>query len=355
MKTNNTADYFQNKIAVSVIIPVYNAEKWLTQCLTSVCIQTLSAIEIICINDGSHDNSLAILKKFGKQDTRFRIYNCQNSGAANARNFGLERALGEYVAFLDADDYYPNADALMCLYHNAKEQHMPACGGLRLLDFSGEIRQHPLHRNIIEQFPLGTTISYADFQEDYHYHGYIYSTALIKQYHLRFPNLTRYEDPVFFFYFMIRAKQFWVIPQAVYCYRKKTTVTHLSAQQTIDAIIGITKNLQTSSTAKLAKLHYSCIQRLNKEYREDILQNMQTPARNRIYQELLSANNSQDYLLIQTILKEYATGKPLSILGEVQQYIKPTYSNNIFTRGIKCIKDHGLLYTLKYIWKKFLP
>ena len=240
----------------------------------------------------------------------------------------------------------------MHLYHGAKTHNMEACGGLRLLDFSGEIRQHPLHRNTIEKFPQGTVVNYADFQGDYHYHGYIYKLALIRQYHIDFPNLTRYEDPVFFVDFMIKAKQFYVIPQDVYCYRKKELESHLSAQQTIDAIIGITQNLRSSSKSRLAKLHYTCIQRLNKEYREDILKNAQTSAYDRIYKELLLANDSQDYSLIQTIHKEYTTGTSLYILEEIQQNIKTTQKQNIYIRGIKCINEHGIFYTLNLVWKK---
>lgn len=97
-------------IKISVIIPVYNAEKYLRECLDSVIEQTLQEIEIICVDDGSTDNSLAILKEYTQKDERLKIIEQANRGAGAARNLGMAVALGEYLAFLDADDlYYPQA------------------------------------------------------------------------------------------------------------------------------------------------------------------------------------------------------------------------------------------------------
>ena len=91
--------------AISVIIPVYNVEKYLRECLDSVVNQTFRDIEIICINDGSTDGSPAILEEYAAKDIRIIIINQENSGQSVARNNGLKIAAGEYVAFLDSDDY----------------------------------------------------------------------------------------------------------------------------------------------------------------------------------------------------------------------------------------------------------
>lgn len=90
---------------ISVIVPVYNAEKWLNQCLSSVCNQTLKDIEVIAVNDGSTDKSLDILEKFKYLYKSFRIIDSVNNGAGGARNKGLDAATGEYIKFVDADDY----------------------------------------------------------------------------------------------------------------------------------------------------------------------------------------------------------------------------------------------------------
>ena len=102
---------------ISIIIPVYNAEKYLEMSLNSVRNQTFTDYEVICMNDGSTDKSLQILKKIAKQDNRFKIYNQSNSGGSIARNNAIKKASGKYVAFLDNDDiYHPNY--LEILFHN---------------------------------------------------------------------------------------------------------------------------------------------------------------------------------------------------------------------------------------------
>ena len=107
-----------NKIKVSVIIPVYNTAEFLPQCLDSVINQTLKEIEIICINDGSTDNSLEILKEYAAKDKRIIIINQKNQKQGAARNKGLKIARGEYIQFVDSDDWL-SKNALSILYNKA--------------------------------------------------------------------------------------------------------------------------------------------------------------------------------------------------------------------------------------------
>ena len=93
-------------IKVSVIIPVYNVEKYLRQNLESVANQTLKDIEIICVDDGSTDSSFEIVKEFAEKDSRFIAVSQENGGAGAARNNGLRRAKGKYLSFLDSDDFF---------------------------------------------------------------------------------------------------------------------------------------------------------------------------------------------------------------------------------------------------------
>ena len=107
-------------VKVSVLVPVYNVEKYLRQCLDSIVGQTLSDIEIICVNDGSTDGSLEILRAYEKRDNRIKIIDKPNGGLPSTRNAGLDAATGEYVSFVDSDDYIqPNM--LSTLYANAKK------------------------------------------------------------------------------------------------------------------------------------------------------------------------------------------------------------------------------------------
>ena len=105
---------------VSVIIPVCNAEEYLRQCLDSIVCQTLQDIEIICIDDGSTDNSIAILEEYARKDSRVEVICQPNAGAAAARNNGLLHAQGEYLSILDCDDFF-EPDMLEKSYQRAKE------------------------------------------------------------------------------------------------------------------------------------------------------------------------------------------------------------------------------------------
>ena len=90
---------------ISIIVPVYNVEKYLGRCLDSLLLQTYSNLEIICINDGSEDRSLKILKKYAKKDKRIKITDQENQGQSHARNRGRDIASGDYISFVDSDDW----------------------------------------------------------------------------------------------------------------------------------------------------------------------------------------------------------------------------------------------------------
>ena len=93
-----------NKI-ISVIIPVYNVENYIEKCLNSIVNQTYNNLEIIIIDDGSTDNSIAIAEKIAENDKRIRIISQVNQGVSSARNLGLDNASGEYILFIDSDDW----------------------------------------------------------------------------------------------------------------------------------------------------------------------------------------------------------------------------------------------------------
>ena len=90
---------------ISIIVPIYNAEKYLAKCIQSLIHQTYTALQIILINDGSTDSSLSIAQQYAGQDSRIVVYSQANQGQSAARNKGLEYANGEYISFIDADDY----------------------------------------------------------------------------------------------------------------------------------------------------------------------------------------------------------------------------------------------------------
>ena len=115
-----------NEIKVSVIIPVYNGEKHLRQCLDSVCNQTLQDIEIICVDDGSTDSSYEILQEYKENDARVQIFKQQNLYAGAARNLGKSHATGEYLVFWDCDDFF-ELNALELMYQKSKRLDLDIC------------------------------------------------------------------------------------------------------------------------------------------------------------------------------------------------------------------------------------
>lgn len=99
-----------SQVKISVIIPVYNVESYLSVCLNSCLAQTLNDVEFLCVDDGSTDHSLSLLNEFASHDSRIRVITKSNGGVSSARNAGLQQAHGQYIMFLDADDYLePNA------------------------------------------------------------------------------------------------------------------------------------------------------------------------------------------------------------------------------------------------------
>ena len=107
-------------VKVSVIVPVYNTQKYLDKCLKSLSKQTLKDIEVIVVNDGSPDNSKKIISKYTNKYPNFKCYIKENGGQASARNLGLKKAKGEYIGFVDSDDYV-ELDMFEKLYYKAKQ------------------------------------------------------------------------------------------------------------------------------------------------------------------------------------------------------------------------------------------
>lgn len=95
-------------VLISIIIPVYNVEDYLERCLDSIIHQSYKNIEIIVINDGSTDSSLKILEKYALKNSRIIIVNQENKGLSGARNIGVEKAIGDYIWFVDGDDFIDN-------------------------------------------------------------------------------------------------------------------------------------------------------------------------------------------------------------------------------------------------------
>ena len=247
-----------NVPAVSVIIPVRNSGRYFRECLDSVTRQTLQDIEIIIINDASTDGSDAVAEAYAAQDSRITIiHHDESTGAGPARNDGMAIARGEYIAFMDSDDLYPNADVLEKLYHKAVEQHAIICGGsLYYIDSNGKF----LKKQHLEQiFFLEGWMEYFDYQYEGGFYRFIYRREFLNSSKINFPNLLRFQDSVFFVQSMIAAKKFYCVPIISYNYRKGHKRPYLDNENFISHIQGVTIVLNIANEHKLHFIYTNMI------------------------------------------------------------------------------------------------
>lgn len=209
---------------LSVIIPVYNCEKYLRQCLDSVINQSLTDIEIICVDDGSTDASAAILAEYSARDGRMKVINQPNSGAGAARNNGLAAAQGEYILFLDSDDWFEadyfeaafrkieadNADICICGYESFDDKTG------RMLASNWEKKKNILPENSFSPGEYSNRI----FQlTDGQVWDKLYRHSFIIQSDVRFPELKAAEDTAFAYQTLIQAERITVLHRAFVHYR----------------------------------------------------------------------------------------------------------------------------------------
>lgn len=276
---------------ISVIVPVYNVEKYLPECLDSIIKQTLKDIEIICINDGSPDNSLEILKRYSEKDSRIKIIDKKNEGVGKARNDGIRAATGEFIAFMDSDDYYPSDNVLEILYNAAKENGVKVAGGrkIRLMpDGSFERDSFSVTEHGIEFGAQGLT-DYFDFQYDYGYWQYIFEREMLVENRIEFPPYRRFQDPPFFIRAMNKAEKFYAADINSYCYRQLPGELKYSADKTLDYILGLIDNLKYSRDNELAKLHYLTAIRLDKECSFMAIKNIFGEKKDNLISEIMRA------------------------------------------------------------------
>ena len=206
---------------ISVIIPVYNVEEYLEECLESVINQTFSDLEIICVNDGSTDNSLSILEKYSQKDKRIKIINKPNGGLSSARNAGLEVATSEFISFLDSDDYLDTNTYEKIAPHLTKDIDL-LCFGLETFnDFSEEQRyidklyyrikflgKHKINDKI--RFDTNVSVCCKVFRK-----------KIIDQYKLRFREGSHFEDYHFYWCYVFLIKNVYFIKDLFYKYRRR--------------------------------------------------------------------------------------------------------------------------------------
>lgn len=285
---------------ISVIIPVYNTQQYIEQCIESVRCQTLKDLEILCVDDGSTDASPAILHSMQEADGRVRIFSQENQGPGKARNYGLRQAEGEYILFLDADDYLLDDSALEQMYHACVSQSVPICGAFRSCDRDGVITPMGLHRRECQDAPAGKKIAYRDYQYDFHYSTYLYRRELLTEQQIFFPDYRRFQDPPFFVRAMIAAKEFYIVPVELYCFRAGHQDYALSAEKVNDIVRGLTDLLEISARRELRKLHLLEVGRLNEGYFWHVIRHLRVD-NTELLSLLLRANQAVQWQWVEEV------------------------------------------------------
>ena len=200
---------------VSVIVPVYNAAEYLWQCLESISKQSYTDLEIICVNDGSSDNSEAICKGFLHRDARFRLLSQDNSGVSVARNNALEISTGDYVCFIDSDDVVAS-DFIQTLISLSKDGGLGICGFTRDVNELGFTKNRPhcydSHDYIVRV--LNETVVHTSICM------MLFKNSIIQNNKIRFtPGCVRNEDTEFYIKYMTYENSIVVSEYKGYYYR----------------------------------------------------------------------------------------------------------------------------------------
>ena len=233
-------------VAVSIVIPVYNIEKYLPICLDSIINQTFTDFEVICVNDGSKDNSLKILEEYAKRDFRIKVISQENGGSGSARNNGLKNAQGKYIQFLDGDDYF-ELQMLETLYNLAEKHNAEiAICSSKKVDDEGNITEtknpnSPLNLSLI---PFNKVFNYKDFPEDiFSLTGTapwnkLYLREMLLKNDLKFPRLTGPDDLCFVHMAIVCAEKIVAIDDEFINYRfnRPNSVQTYRANYTIDIV-----------------------------------------------------------------------------------------------------------------------
>ena len=251
------------EIKVSIIIPVYNVEQYVKECLDSIKAQTLKEMEIICVDDGSTDSSLKILQEYAETDPNIIVIHQENQGAAVARNKAMEMCKGKFVAFMDPDDFYPDNNVLFELYNAAeKNQAFIVGGSLTEMNESGMLLDRKYSENDPRVFPKDGWVDYTEYQYDYYYVRFIFDRKMLIENHIIFPEYRRFQDPPFFVRSMITAQKFYALKRATYCYRVSNKYNDWTEEKLNHYIMGNNDLLELSTRYNLEALHKRVAKRI---------------------------------------------------------------------------------------------
>lgn len=267
--------------AVSIIIPVYQVETYLRQCLDSILSQTFQDWEAICIDDGSLDQSGVILDEYASRDDRFRVEHRANGGVSSARNEGFRLARAPYIAMVDSDDWVePNM--LATLYEAIERDHsdMAVCGHIEHGADGTDILRPPLKHGKTATGMQNVDGSIIESLSRYSWDKLL-RLDLIRRHHLHYEEGIPFsEDHYFVQLYLLHAQNVSLVPEALYHYRRR------ESSATLRFVAG-----------QAPAFHYECAVNLLPRVADHFPADMSAPVRKMWYTALFAQNFHQIYLV----------------------------------------------------------
>lgn len=343
-----------NNPLVSVIVPMYNVEKYLPACVDSLLAQTLADMEIILVDDGSPDRSGQIAEEYSQRDSRVRVVHRENGGLGPARNSGLEVARGEYVGFVDSDDWVEPEMFEGLWRASSTVRAQVAFTGMKTITYGevGEMREHPFAGQVLrgqdeimrlrgafygapparvkdDPTPVSACIA-------------IYQRSLLEEYGLRFINI-RSEDKIFNMQVCRKAQVMTAIAGTPYCYRKddQLSITNSFNRKTIDSYFQLFLELEHLADEEPYEYWNEChlrVQRCVLDYSRALI--------NTIEQSESSEAEKQEYVrevLEHPILRRACKGYPFWKLpfGQAAFYIAMKAKAVRLVRALMSMRHRG--------------
>lgn len=341
-------------VKVSVVIPVYNMGKFVGECLDSVLAQTLREIEVLCVDDGSTDDSPAVLAAYAAKDQRVKVITQTNQGAFAARNRALDAAVGEFVIFMDPDDWYCDADALRTLYAEAVANHVKICGG-EIVEMLERGRPKPLAPGCRPSYTFRRSgfFEYSEYQYFGWYTRFLFDRMLLEENRIRFPPYMRYQDPPFMVKAMLAAGRFYALKRTFYAVR----VEHKSinwktdgCRKLVDFMAGnaeIFRLARENGMDLLAKRQKENL--ISTGMLAEVLSNLAVPAVRTGLSKMLDSMGTDACIDILSALQARITADraKATVGAGAPSRPKSTKVPGIIARIVQCYHDEGLLYTLK--------
>lgn len=225
--SKNKRNYTLDNILVSIIVPVYNAENHITQCLNSLIHQSFESIEIILVNDGSTDNSLSIISTYAQFDNRIKIINQTNQKQGAARNRGLEIAKGEYILFVDADDYI-DTDYIEKMYSTAKNSNVDFAISSIIRKKDNKYKKQLCFNQELVIVAKASIIDTIQLPPYWYVCGKLFKKEILNN--LKFEENVYYEDVGFLIQIIAKTESIVTVPDVNYYYVSNSNSTMKSKQ-----------------------------------------------------------------------------------------------------------------------------